>query len=327
MQMLFGEWISQAVSVAATLGIADLLAEGPQHVDQLAASTSTHSDSLYRLMRALASLGIFAETEQRRFTLTQLAECLRSDAPNSVRGPARLFGMPLFWRSWEEFLHCVKTGETGLKQAFGLPQPFVYFAQHPEEGKVFDGAMSDMSRNAAPAIAEAYDFGNFSKIVDAGGGHGILLTSILRRYPKPRGIVFDLPHVAPGAEATIEAAGLKGRCEAVAGDILESVPPGADAYMMKSIIHGFEDERATAILRNMRRAIAPQGRLLIIDFVIPPGNGPSLGKLADLQMLVMTGGRERTEQEFAELLNAGGFKLAAIHPTASPQSIVEGVPA
>lgn len=327
LQMLTGEWIAQAVSVAATLGIADLLADGPKDVADLAGAASAHADSLYRLLRALASVGIFAETEEGRFTLTPLAECLRSDASNSMRNPARMWGLPFFWRSWGELLHCVKTGETGMKRALGVTDPFAYLSEHPDDAKVFNSAMTDLSRNTGPAIAEAYDFGKFDKIVDAGGGHGMLLTCILRRYPGPRGVVFDLPQVVNGALPTIEAARLTDRCETIAGDLFESVPAGADAYVMRSIIHGFNKERALVILRNIRRAVVSEGRLLLVDFVVPSGNSPSLSKLADLHMLVMAGGRERTPREFEDLLGAAGFKLAAIYPTMSPQSIVEGVAA
>lgn len=327
LQMLTGKWIAQAVSVAATLGIADLLVGGPQSVEQLAAATTTHPDSLHRLLRALASLGIFAETEDGRFTLTDLAQCLCCDAPDSMRNWARLLGLPLFWQSWGELLHSVKTGETGLKKVFGMTDPFGHFTQHPEDAKVFDGAMNDISRNHGPSIAAAYDFGRFRKIVDAGGGHGALLMSILRRYPGPHGVVFDLPHVIKNTQAAIAAAGFSERCETAAGDLFESVPSGADAYVMRSIIHGFNNERALVILRNIRRAIQPEGRLLLVDFVIPAGNEPSLGKLLDLQMLVMAGGRERTPDEFKDLLGAAGFRLGGIYPTVSPQSVIEGVPA
>ncbi len=326
LQMLTGKWIAQAICVAATLGVADSLRDGPKKVEELARATPCHADSLYRLLRALASVGVFAETEDGRFTQTPLSECLRSDAPGSLRNWARLLGVPLFWRSWGDLLHSVKTGETGLKSAFGMTNPFEWFSQHPEDAKVFNDAMSDFSRDHGPSIANAYDFGRFSKIVDVGGGHGALLISILRRYPGPRGIVFDLPHVTQGAQAAIAAGGLSDRCEAFAGDISESVPPGADAYMTRSIIHGFNKERAVVILRNIRRAIRPEGRLLLVEFVVPPGNQPSLGKLADLQMMVMAGGRERTTEEFRELFDGAGFKLTGIHPTATPQSIVEGIP-
>jgi O-methyltransferase domain/Dimerisation domain len=327
LQMLNGEWIAQAIAVAAALGMADLLADGPQDVEQLASAASVHADSLYRLLRALASVGVFAETDDGRFRLTPLAQCLRSDDQNSVRNVARLRALQLVRRPWSELLRSVKTGESGIKLALGMTNPFEYLSEHPEEAKIFDGAMTEFSRTYAPAIAEAYDFGRFRKIVDAGGGHAMLLTSILQRYPGPRGVVFDLPHVVKGAEATIAAAGLGDRCETMAGDLFESVPAGADAYLMRSIIHGFSKERASLILKNIRRAIAPEGRLVLAEFVVPAGNEPALGKLADLQMLVMAGGRERTRREFEDLFRAAGFRLGGIYPTASPQSVVEGIPA
>ena len=329
LKLLTGKFITQAVSVAATLGIADRLADGPQTAKELARASSTHAHSLYRLLRALASVGVFTETEDGRFTLTPLAQCLRSDTPDSMRNMARMFGMPLFWQSWGEMLYTVQTGEAGSKKAFGITEIFEYFSQHPEVAEIFDSAMNDLSRIHGPGIAEAYDFGRFNKIIDAGGGRGMLLISILRRYPGPRGVVFDLPHVIPGAQEAIAAAGLSNRCEANAGSLFESVPSGADAYLMRSITHGFSNERAQVILRNIRRAIQPEGRLLLVDFVVPAGNEPSLAKLYDLQMLVMSsfGGRERTPAEFEELLGAGGFRLGGILPTPSQQSIIEGVPA
>lgn len=329
LRMLTGEFVTQALSVIATLGIADQLANGPLSAEQLAAATSTHAPSLYRVLRALASIGIFAEAQDGRFSLMPLAECLRSDTPDSMRNMARLFGLPLFWQSWGELLHTVKTGEAGLQKASGVTEIFEYFAQHPDTAQIFDGAMNDISRIHGPAIAETYDFGRFSRIVDAGGGRGMLLISILRRYPGPRGVVFDLPHVVAGAKAAIAAAGLNDRCEAIAGNLFESVPSGADAYLMRSITHGFNNERAQAILKNIRRAIEAGGRLLLVDFVVPDGSAPSLAKLYDLQMLVMSsqGGRERTQAEFQDLLSGAGFRLAAIHPTPSQQSIVEALPA
>lgn len=326
-QMMMGVWVAQSISVIATLGVADQLADGPKTAEQLASATSSDADSLYRVLRALASVGVFTETQDRHFGLTPISECLRSDTPNSLRNGSRMFGLPVFWQSWGELLGTVKTGETGLKRAFGMINPFQHFVQHPEEGAIFNGAMTEMSRNVGPAIAEAYDWGKFRKIVDAGGGHGSLLISILRSHAEPRGVVFDLPEVVKGAQPAIEAAGLSDRCETAPGNLFESIPSGADAYILKAIIHGFSRENGLKILGNVRQAIPPEGRLLLIERVIPAGSEPSPHKLADLQMLVMSGGRERTPAEYQELLAAAGFKLAKIHATAAPQSIVEAIPA
>lgn len=326
MQMMTGTMVSQSISVIAALGIADLLVGGPKTADQLASATSTHADSLYRVLRALASAGVFLETDDHRFALTPISDCLRSDAPDSFRNAARLMTLPVFWSAWGELLECIKTGKTGVMLAYGDMNPFNYFEKHPEAGAIFNNAMTEMSRNTGPAIADAYDFGKFRQIVDVGGGHGTFLLSILRRHRNPRGVIFDLAHVVKDAKPAIESAGLSARCETAAGDMLESVPSGADAYVMKAIIHGFNNDGALQILRNVRRAITPEGRLLVVDRVVPSGNQRSPSKLADLQMLVMSGGRERTPIEFGDLFKAAGFRLAEIHATAAPQSIVEGIP-
>jgi SAM-dependent methyltransferase len=326
-QLLAGKCLAQAVSVAAELGIADLLTDTPKNVEEIAAVTSTHAPALYRLLRALANHGIFAEVEGRRFTMTPLANCLRSHAPDSMRNLARWMGSPLVWRALGELLHSVKTGGTGTQQAFGLTDPFAYFSDHPEQLQVFHDCMTDISRLNTPAILEAYDFGPFRKIVDVGGSHGMLLSAILRRYPGPRGIVFDLPDAIEGARQAIVAGDLTGRVETVAGNFFESVPAGADAYILKQVIHDWHDTPAVAILRNVRQAIQPDGRLLIIEFVVPRPNELSLAKLLDLNMLAVTGGRERTEVEYRELFAAAGFRLMAVHPAAVPQCVIEGVAA
>jgi hypothetical protein len=325
-QMLAGRSVSQAISVAAELGIADVLKDAAMHVDELAAATSTHAPSLYRLLRALASVGIFAETENRQFRVTPLAACLRGDAPDSIRNLARWYGVPLILHSWDELLHSVKTGETGVKQALGVTDLFSYMSEHPEQAQIFHDCMSEISRKNAPGIVGAYDFGRFRKIVDVGGSHGLLLSAILQRYPGPQGVVFDLSRVVEGTRRAIAADGLTERCEAVSGNFFEYVPAGADAYVLKQVIHDWDDAPAVAILRNIRQAIPPGGRLLLIEFVIPPANEPSLSKFFDLGMLVVTGGRERNEIEYRDLFAAAGFTLIAIHPTASPQCVIEGAP-
>jgi SAM-dependent methyltransferase len=325
MQMLAGKFVSRAISVAADLGIADLLREGERSTAYLAAAAGAHEPSLYRLMRALASVGIFTETAPRTFALTPVAECLRSDAPDSLRAMARFFGTPMSWDAWRELPNCVRTGKTGL-DSLGIEDAFGYLREHPVEAKIFNNAMTQYSHQSAPAIANAYDFSRFRKVVDVAGGHGFLLTTVLERYPTVQGVLFDMPHVIEGAGEAIRKSPAAARCETAAGDFFQSVPQGADAYMMKHIIHDWDDERAAIILRNCHRAMAHDGRLLVADMVIPRGNEPFYGKLLDLEMLVLPGGKERTEDEFRSLFAASGFELLSITPTAAPVSVVEGRP-
>jgi SAM-dependent methyltransferase len=326
LELLTGKWVSSAISAAAELGVADHLVAGERNVEELAKLTSSHAPSLYRLLRALASLGIFRETSAHTFTLTPLAECLRGDSPDSVRTLARFFAMPAMWSAWGEIVHCVKTGETGLQKAFGSPNPFEYLKDHPEQAAIFDGAMTDLTRLNAPAIAQAYNFGKFRRLVDIAGGHGHLLGTILHRYTNLHGVLFDLPQVIERARQTTGHLPAD-RCEMVAGSFFDQVPEGADGYLMQHIIHDWDDQRSVEILRNIRRAMDPAGRVLIVENVIPEGNAPSFGKLMDLEMLMAPGGRERTEAEYRDLFAASGFRLQQIHATYAPQSILEGVPA
>jgi hypothetical protein len=224
-------------------------------------------------------------------------------------------------------MHCVKTGESGLRKAFNLPNPFEYFKTHRDEAAIFDGAMTDNSRHSAPAVAEAYDFGRFRQLVDIAGGHGLLLGTILQRYPDLRGVLFDLPPVIAGARGTLASFGLDGRCQAIGGDFFQTVPEGADGYILKHIIHDWDDEKSVAILRNVRKAMDGSGRLLLVEQVIAPGNEPSFGKWLDLEMLVIPGGRERTSDEYRDLFAGAGFRLAEIHPTAAGPSVIEGAAA
>ena len=317
MQMINGNLVASAIGVAAELGIADLLRDGERSTADLAAGAGAYDPSLYRLLRALASLGVFTETGPRRFALTPLAECLRTDVPDSLNVISRFNSTPLHWDAWREFAHCIRTGETALKK-LGIENGFTYFKDHPDEAALFNDAMTRFSRQTAPAVTDAYDFSGFQTVVDIGGGHGYLLATVMERNPGVRGILFDLPEVVAGAPA--------GRYETVTGSFFDSVPAGADAYMMKSIIHDWDDERSAIILRNCHRAMAPEGRLLVIDMVIPPGNGPHFGKLLDLQMMALPGGKERTTEEFRALFASAGFELMQIVPTAVPVSIIEGRP-
>jgi hypothetical protein len=326
-QMATGHYVSQAIYVAAELGIADRLAGGPQAHDELAKATGTHAPSLRRVLRLLASAGVLAETDDGRFELTPIGACLQS-GPGSFRAVAQLFGGPGVWSCWGELLHTVRTGETAWHRLFG-PDSFAYFATHPEEGAVFDEAMGAFTAMVSVAVAAAYDFSPFRTIVDVGGSEGVLLAGILRENPTLRGVVFDLPRLAEGARRKIAAAGLGNRCKFVGGDFFASVPGGGDAYMLKHVIHDWDDERAARILRSCHGAMGPQGRLLIVEGIYPPRidrSDASRGATAnDVNMMVCTGGRQRSEAEFRALFDAAGFKLTRIVPTLAVSSVIEGM--
>ena len=334
LQMITARWVSQAIAAAAKLNIADQLAQGPRTIAEIAAATSTHAPSLYRLLRALASVGIFAEVESaphteaapRQFSLTPLAEPLRSGVPNSMHGAAMMFGEDWSIRAWADLYRSVQTGETAFKRVFG-ETVFEYLSNHPEALEVFFHSMKSFTAISQGAIVEAYDFSGIKTLVDVGGGNGGLLSAILKANPTLGGILYDSEKVVATARPILDAAGVTARCTVLSGDFFLRVPSGGDACIMKHIIHDWSDERSVAILTNCRRALPPQGKLLVVDAVIVPGNEPGLGKLLDLEMLVMApGGRERTEAEFRELFTAAGFRLTRVVQTASPFAILEGVP-
>ena len=325
LDLIVGSWVSQAIAVAARLGIADLLEDGSRPCSELAQATETHPDALYRLLRALASIGIFAEDEDGRFALTPLAEGLQTKAFASLRAYAVFAGEDSSWRAWGRLVHSVRTGECAFEHVFGT-QLFDYFAQHPDAGQVFDAAMANRSSTEDRAVAATYTVPR-GTIIDVGGGRGSLIAAFLRRNAEARGILFDRPRVIEGAIATIREAGLADRCQLVSGDFFDRVPAGGDLYLMKKVIHDWDDSRAHAILANCRAVMNGNSRLVLLEAVILPGNAPAFGKLLDLQMLVQTpGGRERTEAEYRTLLSAAGLKLARIVPTDSPISIIEAVP-
>lgn len=324
MQMTMGCFVSQAVCVAARLGIADLVAEKPQTIENLAAATNTHAQSLYRVLRTLASVGVFAETDPQIFGLTPLAEPLRSDAARSLRDAAVFIGASWHWNVYGEMMHSVRTGEPAWKRVHGS-EVFPYFQQNPAEYEIFNRAMTGFSQQVAPAIVEAYDFSGAATLVDIAGGHGILLAAALKANPNLNGVLFDLPQVVAGARALLEREAVANRVAAVAGDFFEAVPADCDAYMMKHIIHDWDDDRAVKILKNINRAMTRDGRVLIVEQVIPGGNEPHPGKIMDLEMLVSPGGVERTAEEYRKLLAAAGLRLTRIVPTQSPFSIVEAV--
>ncbi len=322
LQMISGFWISRAIYIAAKLGIADHLRDGHRTIDELATATGTHSPSLYRVMRALASVGVFTEDEKIGFALTPLAETLRTDVPGSLRAFATVELGEEHYPAWGELLHSVKTGEIAFDRAFGMPV-WKFFEQNPENAETFNDAMTGMTLAVNDAVLSRYDFSYISKIVDVGGGHGSLIGSILKANPQMSGVLFDAPSVAEGAHSRIEVEGIANRCEVVAGDFFQSVPGGGDAYILKWIIHDWDDERSITILKNCHRAMTGNGKLLLVEAIVPRGSEPHFSKFIDLNMLVMTGGRERTENEYRTLLEASGFNLTGIIPTESPMSVIE----
>jgi hypothetical protein len=318
--------LSRALYAVAEIGVADHLADGPRPADALARLTGAHAPSLYRLLRTLASVGVFTEDADRRFALTPLGAALRSDAPGAGRSSVRTFGGPAMWASFGEFLHAVRTGETGAERALGQPI-FAYFGGRPEEAALFGETMLGYHGAEPPAVAAAYDFAGVRTLVDVGGGIGTLLATVLEAHPGMRGVLLELPHVTADARARLAAAGLAGRCTVVEGDFFEAVPPGGDAYVLSHVIHDWDEARCQAVLANCRRAMGGRGRLLLVEAVLPPGDAPHPGKMLDLVMLTVTGGRERSEAEYAALLAAAGFTLTRVVPTASQASVIEAVPA
>jgi hypothetical protein len=323
--LLTGFWISQSIYVAAKLSIADLLAGGPQTADELAAATKIQPRALYRLLRALASVGVFREDERRRFANTHASETLRSDVPGSQRAMAIMLGEE-HYHAWGEILYSIQTGESGFEKVYQQPI-FDWLSAHPEQAAVFDQAMVSVHGRETAAMIDAYDFSTIGVLADVGGGNGSVLREVLARHPQLRGLLCDLPGVIERAKPLIAAAGLGDRLQTAVTDFFQQVPTGADAYLMRHIIHDWDDEESLRILKNVRRAVGADGRLLIVEGVIPPGNEPNFSKLLDLNMLVMPGGQERTAAEYRALFESAGFHLASITPTRAEVSILEGRPA
>ena len=307
--------LSQAIHVAAVLGIADLLEDGPRTSDELAQATEADPRALYRLLRALAAFGLFQEEDGRRFSLTELGDSLRWSAPESVAGWAAFVGRRNIREAWSSLEESIRTGENAFKLAHGL-SVWEYRAQNPEESEIFDRAMTSSSQLVIRSLTDAYDFGRFATIVDVGGGNGTLLRALLDEHPQLRGVLFDQPHVVEGID-------LGERGTVLGGSFFESVPEGGDAYLLKWIIHDWGDEESVAILRNVRRN---GGALLLVERIVePPNEGPET-KLGDLNMLVGPGGQERTLEEFEVLLRAAGYDLVGATATASGMFVIEGTP-
>ena len=311
-RMVNGYQVSQAIHVAVTLGVADLLAKASRTNDELAAATGTHPPTLYRLLRALASVEILHELDGHRFELAPLGQPLRSDAPDSIAGWAAFIGRPYYWQAWTGLTQSVRTGENAFGHVHGT-DVWTYRSTHPDESAVFDRAMISLTRRANAALLAAYDFGPFRTIVDVGGGSGALLAAVLAAHPHIEGVLFDQPHVVSGATSLLEGAGVADRCRTVSGNFFESVPQGADAYVLRAIIHDWDDDACRRILTVVKHALAKDSKVLIIERVIAPANEGRDGKFSDLNMLVGPGGRERTREEFAALLESSGLRLENVH--------------
>ena len=324
-QMAAGNWVSRIVWVAAKLDLADRIGGGAKSAAELAPETGTHAPSLHRIMRTLASLGVLTERDGGKFALTPLGEALRKDAPGCGYASVLTIGGPLFWRAWEEVLHSVETGKTAFEKVHGMPA-FDYLAKHPDEASLFSQTMVGLHGPETPAVAAAYDFSRFKTIVDVGGATGNMLAAILSRYPNLRGVLYDLPHVVREAPALLKSQGVADRVTIESGSFFDRVPSGGDAYILSHVIHDWSEKQCLDILGHCRRAMGPQGRLLIVEMVLPPGDTPHPGKLLDITMLVMPGGEERTPDEYAALLAKAGFRLERVVPTASPVSVVDAVP-
>lgn len=318
----FGALMTQALYVAAKLSVADLLANGEKSITELAAATEMNERGLYRVLRSLASNGIFRETETGNFVNTEYSDLLRSDAATSMRNGVIFMGEDWHWHVWGNLLESVKTGKSAWGFTHGSKEVFDYFAENPRQSEIFNKAMTDMSSAVAPVVVDAYDFSGFQTFADIAGGHGYLLAQILKSAPQTKGILFDLPHVVAGASEMLEREGVAERVQKIGGDFFAEVPT-ADGYIMKHIIHDWDDERSLRILQSINRAIKDGGKLLIVETVVPEGNEPHYSKLLDLEMLVSPGGVERTASEYRELLSNAGFRLTRIIPTKSPFSIVE----
>lgn len=323
MQLATGYMASAALYAATKLGIPDILKSGAKPVQEIARACDAKEDAVYRVMRALASAGVFTETAPRTFGLTADGELLLSDRADSLRPMVLWLDNKMHFDTYPELTYAMQTGNTVTEKVYG-ESCFGYFEKHQDVSKVFNEAMTGFSRMFTPAVLDAYDFSwlNGKTLVDIGGGHGFVLTSILKKYPEIHGAVADLEHVVAGAPEMIRNAGVESRCTTHTCDFFAAVPP-ADAYIMKHIIHDWDDEKATTILRNCARAGKGKTRVILMESVVAPGNEPHFAKWLDLEMLLLPGGKERTEVEFAKLFQGAGFKLTRVVPTKGALFVVE----
>jgi len=327
MMHVTGGFVAQAVHTAASLNIADHLAAGPRSTDDLAAETQTDTQALYRVLRALASVGVFTEVGDKTFANTPVSETLREDSPTSQKAMVLMIGDPEHGRVINDMLYSVRTGKPAWEHVHGMPVFEYAYGENRQFGDLFNQAMTSFSRQTIPAILASYDFSGAVTIADIAGGVGHLLGAVLQKYPAARGVLFEIPQLLESAPPMLDSYGVTDRVELVAGDFVESIPVKADLYMVKHIIHDWYDDKCQKILGNIRESMPDDARVLILDAVIPPGNDPHPGKILDLEMLISPGGMERTTGQFEALLGGSGFRLVRIIPTLSPVSIVEAVKA
>jgi hypothetical protein len=324
--MVTSLWVPQTIYAAAELGVADVLGDAALRSEDVAKAIGADAGAVYRLLRALVALGLATQDGAGAFALTAVGACLRADSPTSLRSWALLMGGPRCWEGWGRLADCVRSGETAPRLLHGMGT-FELMKANPREFALFDTAMVELTRRVSGALAAAYDFSGMRRVVDVGGGLGALLPEVLRANPTLHGVVFDQPHCREGARRHFDAAGLGDRYEFVGGDFFESVPPGADAYLVKSVIHDWDDARCLEILARCRAAMTPEARLLVLEVPFPERVSSEvqhgMNVFSDLNMLVMAGGRERTEAEYRDLLETGGFRVSRIVPTASAYCVIE----
>ncbi|MFN0316290.1 MAG: methyltransferase [Burkholderiales bacterium] len=321
LHLISGYWVGQAIYAAAELGIADLLGKKGRSVGELARLTQTHEPSLYRLLRALASVGIFTEAEPGSFAQTPMGALLRSDMPGNLAAFARFQGDAWHWQAWGAIAESVRSGMSAMALVHGKTNCFQYLAGHERSAALFNGAMGGYAAQVHAAMVDAYDFSNAGLIVDVGGGQGTLLATILEAAPNARGLLVDRAEVLIGADAVLER--VAGRCNTHAANFFAGVPAGGDIYVLSTVLHDWNDADAITILCHIREAMQPSGRVLVVEHVVPDGNEPHPSKFIDLEMMLVTGGRERTAQEYESLLAGAGLSLARIIPTAVSASIIE----
>lgn len=324
-QIFSGPWVSRCLTLAANRGIADLIHAGKTNSKDIAAATGLHPGHLYRVLRLLAAAGVFEEHPNREFRLTPMGDLLRKDHPASMSAMLRMIGGGEHYNAWTKFEEAVESGGIAIDMAEGM-DIWAYFQQHPDRADIFNDAMTNFSRVSDAAVAQAFNFSDYSCVCDFGGGHGGQIVAILKAHPKLRGFVFDQESVVPGATANFAAAGLSDRAHAVGGNFFEQMEAGADVYIAKNVIHDWDDEKSIAILKQVRKVIPAHGRLLLAEITVAPANIPDPGKFMDINMLAMTGGCERTADEFAALFAASGFRLLEVRPTPSILKLVIAEP-